>query len=146
MNPLATRQPQLWLCLLQYTGLLLSIILVAVADIIQLTIWKEPRPYHTSIPTGQGWVMELLICYELRMHVEVFSQLISELHDQGCCNSLESQCPLRIHLELVQTVSYTMSCQSTLLLQSLLWLNSAFLLIHIKSAFPLKRYKVPSWC
>ncbi|KIK91130.1 hypothetical protein PAXRUDRAFT_99416, partial [Paxillus rubicundulus Ve08.2h10] len=66
---------------------LLSIILAAVADIIQLTIWKEPSPYHTSILTGQGWdeVPTLLtghpecIHCELRMHVEVSSQLISEL-------------------------------------------------------------------
>jgi hypothetical protein len=51
------------------------------------------EPYHTSILTGEGWVMELLaghperIRCELGMHHDVFVELISELRRMGYTNS-----------------------------------------------------------
>ncbi|KAF8810322.1 hypothetical protein BYT27DRAFT_7057949, partial [Phlegmacium glaucopus] len=47
------------------------------------------EPYHTSILTGQGWVMELLaghprhIHCELGVHWHVFLELIQELQQLG---------------------------------------------------------------
>ncbi|KAF8808877.1 hypothetical protein BYT27DRAFT_7058906, partial [Phlegmacium glaucopus] len=47
------------------------------------------EPYHTSILTGQGWVMELLaghprrIRCELGVHRHVFLELIQELQRLG---------------------------------------------------------------
>jgi hypothetical protein len=46
-------------------------------------------PYHTSILTGEGWVLELLNGHPKRMHTElgvhchVFRHLISALQDAG---------------------------------------------------------------
>ncbi|KAF8842574.1 hypothetical protein BDN67DRAFT_883072, partial [Paxillus ammoniavirescens] len=66
--------------------------------------------YHTSILSGQGWVMELLtghpghICCELGMHAEVFSQLITELRDLGHTNSkfvsLEEQLAIFLYMSV----------------------------------------------
>ena len=50
-------------------------------------------PYHTSILTGEGWVMELLaghphwICTELGVSHEVFIALIDELCHMGHTDS-----------------------------------------------------------
>ena len=47
---------------------------------------NNPKPYHTSILSGWGWVEELLeghpghICCELGISREVFLELISVLH------------------------------------------------------------------
>ena len=47
---------------------------------------NNPKPYHTSILSGQGWVEELLeghpgcICCELGVSREVFLKLVSVLH------------------------------------------------------------------
>jgi hypothetical protein len=51
------------------------------------------EPYHTSILTGEGWVLELIaghperIRCELGMHQHVFVELISELREMGHTNS-----------------------------------------------------------
>ena len=51
------------------------------------------EPYHTSILTGEGWVMELLsghpdrICCELGVSHDVFAGLILALWEMGHGNS-----------------------------------------------------------
>jgi hypothetical protein len=51
------------------------------------------EPYHTSILTGEGWVLELLaghpkcIQCELGVHQHVFIELIEELREMGYTNS-----------------------------------------------------------
>ena len=72
----------------------LSIIVTATAAVVQLLDSNPGRePYHTSILTGEGWVMELLgghpdrICCELGMSLGVFSDLISDLRAKGHGNS-----------------------------------------------------------
>jgi hypothetical protein len=51
------------------------------------------EPYHTSILTGEGWVIELLgghpdhIRCELGMSLDIFSNLISDLRAMGHGNS-----------------------------------------------------------
>jgi hypothetical protein len=56
-------------------------------------------PYHTSILTGEGWVLELLTGHPRRIHTElgvshaVFDKLISTLHSMGLHSSH------RIHLK-----------------------------------------------
>ena len=76
-----------------------SIILTATASL--LTSMYTQEPYHTSILTGEGWVMELLaghpehIHCELGVTVQVFEAMIRELWDMGYENlkhvSLEEQ-------------------------------------------------------
>ena len=67
--------------LYQYITVFISIILTALTGILQ----HEREPYHTSILTGKGWVMELLaghpnhICCELGVTQEVFAELIHTL-------------------------------------------------------------------
>ncbi|KIM59697.1 hypothetical protein SCLCIDRAFT_81924, partial [Scleroderma citrinum Foug A] len=91
MQPLC---PEVRQRLFQYLMLLLSIIMCALDEIIESDFrWRPPKPYHTSILSGHGWVMELLtghpecIRCELGMHAHVFEQLILELHDLGHTNS-----------------------------------------------------------
>jgi hypothetical protein len=89
----------------QYAGLCMSIILTATAALLQSMFTKEP--YHTSIFTGEGWVMELLagnercIHCELRVHHEVFAALITDLREMGHGNSkyvsLEEQLIIFLH-------------------------------------------------
>jgi hypothetical protein len=67
--------------------MILSIILCAVGTISVslLDTRKDPEPYHTSILSGEGWLLELLtghperIWTELGVHAEVFQELISFL-------------------------------------------------------------------
>ena len=79
--------------LIQYITLILAIIMNGVTEVMQSTIRKEPEPYHTSILTGQGWVIELItghpdrIRCELGMHANVFLQLVTELRTLGHTNS-----------------------------------------------------------
>lgn len=89
----------------QYAGLFMSIILTATAALLQSMFTKEP--YHTSILTGEGWVMELLagnerrIHCELGVHHEVFAALIADLREMGHGNlkyvSLEEQLAIFLH-------------------------------------------------
>ncbi|KAF9235700.1 hypothetical protein BU15DRAFT_23857, partial [Melanogaster broomeanus] len=69
-----------------------------------------PIPYHTSILSGQQWVLELLhghpkrICCELGMHRKVFLQLISELRELGHADSrfvsLEEQLAIFLYMSV----------------------------------------------
>ena len=74
--------------LLQHCAFLcLSSVLSSTTDLLKRHFVKEP--YHTSILTGEGWVMELLaghperICCELGMHRHVFLELQAKLHSIG---------------------------------------------------------------
>jgi hypothetical protein len=75
----------------QYAVLFLSIILTATAAILQSLETREL--YHTSILTGEGWVLEFLaghpnrIRCELGVSHEVFAALISSLWEKGHGNS-----------------------------------------------------------
>jgi hypothetical protein len=54
-------------------------------------------PYHTSILTGEGWVLKLLtghprhICTKLGVNHQVFDKLIGTLLHSTCRVSLEEQ-------------------------------------------------------
>jgi hypothetical protein len=81
------------MCRIQkYAILFISIILTAAAVLVD-SLFARPEPYHTSILTGEGWVMELLsghsncIHCELGVSHDVFAALISELRDMGHGNS-----------------------------------------------------------
>ena len=88
--------------------MIISIIITATASILESLYHKNPEPYHTSILTGEGWVLELLtghperIRCELGMHREVFGALIEELHEIGHTNSrivsLEEQVAIFLHI------------------------------------------------
>jgi hypothetical protein len=78
--------------ILQYSSLLLSILLTATYSLILENTYHR-EPYHTSALTGEDWVMELLtghperIRCELGVHHDVFDSLISELREMGHGNS-----------------------------------------------------------
>ena len=65
--------------------------MTATAAVLQSFEMREP--YHTSILTGEGWVMELLfghpdqICCELGVSHDVFASLILALWEMGHRNS-----------------------------------------------------------
>ena len=79
--------------LVQYAFLFVSIILTATMSILHSVYSREPEPYHTSILTGEGWVLELLtghperIRCELGVHRHVFLELITELRRLGHTSS-----------------------------------------------------------
>jgi hypothetical protein len=93
---------------LRFSTLILSIIITATASILNSLYHKTPEPYHTSLLTGEGWVLELLtghperIRCELGMHREVFGALIEELREIGHTNSrivsLEEQVAIFLHI------------------------------------------------
>jgi hypothetical protein len=76
---------------IQYVTLIISIMLSASATLMQAMYTREA--YHTSVLTGEGWVMELLsghperIRTELGVHLHVFSALIADLRAAGYQNS-----------------------------------------------------------
>ena len=80
-------------CLAQYAFLFISIILTATISILHSVYSQVPEPYHTSILTGEAWVLELLtghperIRCELGVHRHVFLELITELRSLGHTNS-----------------------------------------------------------
>ena len=67
----------------RYAALFISIILTATAVLVDSMFIREP--YHTSILTGEGWVMELLSGHPNHIHCElgvshdIFVALILEL-------------------------------------------------------------------
>ncbi len=73
--------------------LLVSIILAATTAILESYSKKPAEPYHTSILTGDAWVIELLIGHperircELGVHRHVFMELVSVLREMGHSNS-----------------------------------------------------------
>ena len=78
--------------LYQIISLCVSIILGACTSLLQIQSARTREPYHMSILTGEGWVMELLaghkrIQCELGVSAEVFILLIEELWGMGYDNS-----------------------------------------------------------
>jgi hypothetical protein len=61
--------------------------------ILESVYSEEPEPYHTSILTGDAWVIELLtghpqrIRCELGVHRHVFIALLSDLREMGHSSS-----------------------------------------------------------
>ena len=74
-------------CLHHYISLFVAILLTGTSSLLMSLFEREP--YHTSILTGQGWMMELLnghpeqICCELGVDHHVFLELIQELQQLG---------------------------------------------------------------
>ena len=77
--------------IIHYAALIVSIIITTTANILQNMYIREP--YHTSVLSGEAWVLELLcghpdrIRTELGVSLEVFNDLIQELHHLGYNNS-----------------------------------------------------------
>jgi hypothetical protein len=90
-RPWLTARIQIRRRLHQFVVLFLSIVVTATAAVLQSVEGREP--YHTSVLTGEGWVMELLgghpdrIRCELGVSLDVFSDLISDLRAMGHGNS-----------------------------------------------------------
>jgi len=92
----------------QYIALFVAIILTGTSSL--LLSLTEREPYHTSILTGEGWVMELLaghhkrIRCELGVHRHVFIELIQELrrlgHDRSKYVSLEEQLAIFLYISV----------------------------------------------
>ena len=79
--------------LVQLATLLVSIILAATGAVLESVYSKEPEAYHTSVLTGDAWVIELLtghperIRCELGVHCHVFVKLVSVLRNMGHSSS-----------------------------------------------------------
>lgn len=94
--------------IIRYAALIISIIISAIANILQSMYVREP--YHTSALSGEAWVLELLcghpnrIRTELGMSVKVFSSLVQDLHDIGYQNSrnvsLEEQLAIFLYMSV----------------------------------------------
>ena len=86
-------QPCVQQWIIQYAVLLLSILIHASGALVVAMYPRDPEPYHTSVLSGEAWVIELLIGHperihcELGMHAHVFAKLISELHTLGYSDS-----------------------------------------------------------
>ena len=93
MDPEQQAEQEIRRRLTQYAFLFINIILTAVISILHSVYSQEPEPYHTSILSGEGWVLELLtghperIRCELGVHRHVFLKLITELRRLGHTNS-----------------------------------------------------------
>jgi len=91
-----------------YIALPFAIILNGTSSL--LLSLTEREPYHTSILTGEGWVLELLaghpkrIRCELGVHRHVFLELIQELrqlgHDRSKYVSLEEQLAIFLYISV----------------------------------------------
>jgi hypothetical protein len=71
-----------------------GVIVLALATLFKQAYQSTRKtPYHTLIPTGEGWVLELLtgyprwICTELGVSHVVFNKLINTLHSMGLHSS-----------------------------------------------------------
>src|SRR5271155_96584 len=92
--------------ILRYAGLIVSIVISAVINILQPLHVK--RLYHTSALTGEAWVLELLcghpnqIRTELGVSLDIFNALIQELRDFGYTSSrhvsLEEQLAIFLYM------------------------------------------------
>ena len=95
MPPLRLFSPHRHQRFIQYLQtLIISITLCATANLLKSLIRpQEPKPYHTSILTGEGWVIELLtrhperIHCEFGMHAHAFKKLVVLLRSYGHENS-----------------------------------------------------------
>jgi len=83
-------------CLVRFTALLISIIVTFTSSIIHKIFTLAPgtrQPYHTSILTGEGWMLELLFGHPQRIQDclgvshHTFSELITVLRSMGLRNS-----------------------------------------------------------
>lgn len=92
-------------------SLCLSVILGACTSLLQIqSALRTREPYHTSILTGEGWVIELLtghpkrIRCELGVSSEVFILLIDELRGMGYNDSkyvsLEEQLAIFLYMSV----------------------------------------------
>src|ERR1700722_5440579 len=96
--------------LYQYITLFISILITALTGILQQESHHSRQPYHTSVFTGEGWVMELLMGHpncircELGVLHEVFLELIEELRRLGYRNSkyvlLEEQLAIFLYMSV----------------------------------------------
>lgn len=93
MIPMSRPHPELRRRLLQYSAIISSIIVAATTEIVETCVRADPEPYHTSILTGEGWVMELLLGHperircELGMSAHTFTNLVHDLRDLNVKNS-----------------------------------------------------------
>ena len=87
---------------IQYATLFISIVITTASSLLQqLSEASTREPYHTSILTGEGWVLELLAGHPMRIRTELgvshhcFSALITALRSMGFAStrnvSLEEQ-------------------------------------------------------
>ena len=96
--------------LYQIISLCVSIILGACTSLLQTQSARTREPYHTSVLTGEAWVIELLtghpkrIRCELGVSAEVFILLIEELRRVGYDNSkhvtLEEQLAIFLYMSV----------------------------------------------
>ena len=97
-------------CIQRYAALFISIIITATAVLVDSLFTQVKEPYHTSILTGEGWIMELLsghpncIRCELGVSHNLFSALISDLRGMGHVNlkyvSLEEQLGIFLYMSV----------------------------------------------
>ena len=71
-------------------GLIILLInIVTHCTVLLLEAHSDPQPHHTSILTGAGWLVELLLGHpdrircELGVRKHVFEALVNELHSMG---------------------------------------------------------------
>lgn len=105
MHHQAAQHHEIQLHLSQIAALMIAILITNLVSILKSHYSKEP--WHTSILTGQMWVMELLtghpehIHTELGVHHHVFYALIDELHEIGHSDSkyvtLEEQLAISLY-------------------------------------------------
>ena len=91
-----------------YIALFIAIILNNTSTL--LLSLREPESYHTSILTGEGWVLELLAGHSERIRCElgvrrhVFLELIQELqrlgHDRSKYVSLKEQLAIFLYISV----------------------------------------------
>jgi hypothetical protein len=96
--------------LYQCLTLFISILITVLTGIVDDQSNHTREPYHTSILTGEGWVMELLeghpkrIRSELGVSRDVFLELIEELRGLGHENSryvsLEEQLAIYLYMSV----------------------------------------------
>src|SRR5882762_7344743 len=91
MHHRAAQHREIQLRLSRIAALIVTILVTNLVALLRSRYFKEP--WHTSILTGQMWVMELLmghperICTELGVHRHIFYALIDELHEMGYTDS-----------------------------------------------------------
>ena len=104
---------------LQHITVLFTHIIIVTTRLLQLK--KDPKPYHISILTGQGWVEELLsghpkhICCELGVHRHTFLVLIGVLQELGYSHSkhitLEEQLAIFLYMSVTGlTIQHVGKC------------------------------------
>jgi len=96
---------------LRNTAILVSAIISLTATIVECNnVRKNPQPYHTSVLSGEAWLIELLLGHperircELGMHAHVFTRLVDTLrelkHDDSKFVSLEEQVAIFLYMSV----------------------------------------------